>query len=312
MKIGLGDSYDDVQFVPVKLRAYLDITKPASTVGVAGGFFIASVLYYYLQGNPQGVAVNFTDLVFSCATIAFAHGASQALNMAEDAEMDKEAEHKQNRPIPSGAITEDEARSITWLLAGAALVRGYLVNVTFGVFVTILLLFGVFYNLRPVRAKSRVWSIPWQAASRGLLLIPAVWAAHGSIFEPLPWAFGAFMFLYVAGFQNSADIIDEEVDRKHGVETFVVRYGLDGVVKIASGCMFLMIGLVLLMWELSIFPGSMLSLLLIIPFCVAMLYHMRYHPHKVSSFSGNHPSWTWFYGGMMVAIGLPLLAEVMM
>jgi len=45
--------------------------------------------------------------------------------------------------------------------------RAYLVNSTFGVGVSVLVLMGVFYNLAPIRAKERIISIPWQAVSRG-------------------------------------------------------------------------------------------------------------------------------------------------
>lgn len=309
-KLGLGESYDDVLFLPEKTRAYLDLTKPASTIGVAGGFFIASILYFFLTGNPEGVLAHNTEIILASIAAAFSHGASQAMNMAEDAHIDRQTEHKQNRPIPSGVVTEEEARTVSWLMSAQAIIVGYLVNVRYGSLVVIMLAMGIFYNLNPIRAKERIICIPWQAVTRGLLLIPAVWAAYGNIWSPLPWAFGLFMFFYVFGFQNSADIIDRHVDAEFGIKTFVVEFGIDRVLQIAAGCVGLMIANVLLFYEWGVYPWSMLSLLGIVPFCVVVLWSMHKHRDIVSEQTGNHPAWLFFYLGMLATVSLPLVTEV--
>lgn len=310
MKWGLGHSYDNVEILPRKVRAYLDLTKPASSVGIAGIYFLGSIFYFSTRGSVNAIPDNITQILFVSFTILLAHGASQAMNMAEDAEMDRQTKHKQNRPIPAGIVSEEEARTIAWLLFLFALGRAYLVNSTFGMFVSVLVFFGVFYNLDPIRAKERIISIPWQAASRGLLSFPAIWAAYGNPWSPTPWILGLFVFFYVFGFQNSADIIDRHVDQEYGIKTLVVMYGVKGVVIIAFGCVMMMCAVIGISYGIGLIPLSYLSFLSIIPFCAAMLYYMDRYPHKVSEMTGNHPAWLWFYGGMVLIVVVPTLSEI--
>lgn len=312
MKLGLGESYNDVDVLPVKFRAWLDLTKPASTLGIMGAAFLASLFYFYYTGQAGLVGDKFSTVIFVVVTVGLAHGASQAMNMAEDAEMDRQTEHKQDRPIPSGVVTEEEARTLAWFLILAALGRAYLINSLFGVFMTISIVFGVFYNLEPIRAKERIISIPWQAVSRGLFMFPIIWAAYGNPFKSTPWVLGVFMFFYVLGFQNSADIIDRTVDAEHGVKTFVVEFGVRRTVMIAGGCTLMMLATLLLGVELSLIPSRLYIMALITPFCILMLKSMWKNPYRISEKTGNHPAWLWFYFGMVLCVCLPLVGEVLL
>lgn len=308
MKWGLGESYEKVIFSK-RLRAYIDITKPASTVGVVGAYLLASMFYFFYIGDPHLIVGRWGEIALVVSTIGLAHGASQAMNMAEDAHIDKETEHKKNRPIPSGIIQEEDARSVSWLSSGLAIGLSFTVNNTYGAFMLVMIFFGIFYNLHPIRAKERIISVPWQAASRGLLSFPAVWAAYGDPFDPLAWSLGVFMFFYVLGFQNSADIIDREIDSVYNIKTFAVVYGVEGVVYIAAGCMFIMQSVIMLAVALGTIPTRMMWVLLILPFCAVMLYHMKFNPESVSEKTGNHPAWMWFYIGMVLCVLIPLLVE---
>lgn len=311
MKLGLGESYDKVSYLPVKIRAYLDLTKPASSIGVTIGFFVASIFYFESTGSTAWLDGKLFSMIYASATVFLAHAASQVMNMAEDAEMDKNTEHKKNRPIPSGVVSVDEARSIAWILVFMALVRGFLVNSTFGIFITIAIFMGVFYNLEPIRAKQRALSVPWQATSRGLLFFPTVWAAYGNPLEPLPWVLSTIMFFYVLGYQNSADIIDKEVDELYGVKTFVVMFGVEDVVHLSLasiGAMMVVLGSSIL---LDIISPIFILYLGIVPFCLYMSGIMYLQPEKIDSRTGNHPAWLLFYLGMVLMIVFPLTAEVL-
>jgi len=309
MKWGLGESYSRTSIVPERIRAYIDLTKPASTVGMSVAFLFGSLFFFYYHNNIHGIISNWANVVFATVTVALAHGASQTLNMAEDADMDAKTEHKRNRPIPSGLVSVDEARTLAWILILISLGRAYMVDTQFGMMMTVTIFFGVFYNLGPIRAKERRISIPWQAVSRGLLSFPVVWSAYGNVYSALPWTLGLFMFFYVLGFQNSADIIDREVDASHNIKTFVVMYGVKGVSVIASGSMFMMIAVMSFGISMNIVPRDLSSMLLIIPFCLFMLYHMAVNPHKIDSRTGNHPSWMWYYAGVMLSFVIPFLTE---
>lgn len=310
MKLGLGHSYDRVQVLSKKSRAYIDLTKPASSVGVAMGLFISSLFYFYYYGIEGQIISNLSTILAVSGSVFLAHSASQAMNMAEDAEMDRNTPHKQNRPIPAGIVSEEEARAVAWVGSGWALSVAFLVSWQYGVLVGLLLFFGIFYNLDPIRAKERIISIPWQAASRGLLSFPAVWVAYGDVWQVEPWILGLFMFFYVLGFQNSADIIDAPIDKEYGISTFVVEYGLRRTLDIALLSMSAMALIIPLAVVSDVIPQRFLFILGILPFCFVMLYYMWAKPQEVSDLTGNHPAWLWFYIGMVMAVSIPLTVEM--
>lgn len=311
MKWGLGEPYEKVLFSK-KARAYVDITKPASTLGAMGAITLASLFFFYYTDQQHLIVENLSAILTVVVTVGLTHGASQAMNMAEDAEMDRQTEHKQNRPIPSGIIEEEDARSVSWMCSGLAIGLSFTVNSIYGSFILVLTFFGIFYNLDPIRAKERIISIPWQAMSRGLLSFPAVWAAYGNPLDPTAWVLSLFMFFYVLGFQNSADIIDKDVDEQHGIRTFVVEFGVRRTVLIAFGCTMMMVSVIALGTVLDLIPPSMYSLLLIVPFCLIMAKEMWENPYNVSEKTGNHPAWMWFYIGMVLCVAIPLTTEIVM
>jgi 4-hydroxybenzoate polyprenyltransferase len=303
MKLGLGDSYDNVSVLSKKTRAYLDLTQPASTVGIGVGVFIASLFFSVYTET----ALPISEIIFVSATSMAAHGGSQALNQAEDAEMDRNTPHKKNRPVPSGVVSEEEARSVAWILIFLAIGRAFIQNTTFGLMIIIVSFFGVFYNLEPIRAKERIISIPWQAVSRGLLFFPLIWSAYGNLLQPVPWTLGVFMFWYVFAFQNTADIIDKETDEQYGVKTFVVVFGVRRTAMIASAGVMMMMATVGLSVSFGILETYFFWMLAILPFCALMVYYMSFHPDSVSSSTGNHPAYLLYYFGLVLAITIPLI-----
>lgn len=312
MKYGLGESYDKVDVLPVKLRAWLDLTKPASTVGVMGAAFLASIFYFYYIGDPHLIGDNFSTIIFVVVTMGLAHGASQTMNMVEDAHIDAQTEHKKDRPIPSGVVTKEEGRTLAWILILAALGRSYLINSQFGILITVVVFMGIFYNLGPIRAKERIISVPWQAVSRGMLSFPMIWAAYGDVFSPTPWVLGLFMFFYVFGFQNTADIIDRHVDKEFNIKTFIVVFGVKETVVIAFGATMMMVSVITFSVSFGWIPPRLYSMVLIVPLCFYMLIEMWRNPHKVSEKTGNHPAWLFFYGGMVMCVALPLATEIIL
>lgn len=305
MKWGLGESYDKVSILPVKLRAWIDLTKPASSVGAFGAAVLASIVYFlYVEGGGIVwiLAEKHISIIYVGVTMWLAHSASQVMNMAEDAEMDKQTEHKKNRPIPSGVVSEDEARTIAWILAAAAFGRAYLFNFSFGVFTTVLIFLGIFYNLSPIRAKERIISIPWQAVSRGLLPFPAIWAAFGNPFSIFPWVMGVFMFFYVLGFQNSADIMDRHIDEEYGIKTFIVVFGVKRTVIIAFWCTMAMAGAIIFSVWLNLIEEIFYLMLTFIPYCLWMCLKLWSDPYEVHEKTGNHPTWLMFYAGLVMIL----------
>ena len=296
MKFGMGQSYDRV-ILSKKIRAYFDLTKPASSIGVMLAIPFTAILYgelYHTSGIDYLLS-NWETVVFAATTLFFLHGGSQAMNMAEDAEMDMQSEHKQNRPIPSGIVSEEEARSIAWILVMAGVTRAFITSISFGVYAVILAFFGIFYNLEPIRSKQYLWlNIVWQAVSRGLLLYPAAFAAFGEPTSSIAWGMGVVAFLLVLAMQQTADFSDVEMDERYGIVTPAVHYGLERLVYIMAGIVLIMFSVLTLFVEMDIVPNFWSLYLLFIPIGWS-LWSLYREPGEMNSLSDNHSSWYVYY-----------------
>lgn len=306
VKLGVGDSYDKT-VIDQKVRAYFDLTKPASSVGIMLAIPFAAILYgelYYGSGATY-MFDNWRTVIFAATTMFLLHGGAQTLNMAEDAEMDMASEHKQNRPIPAGIVTEEEARSIAWILIMAGVTRAFITNASFGLYAVVLAFFGIFYNLSPLRMKKRLWlNIVWQAVSRGLLLYPAAFAAFGKPLSPIALGMGICAFLLVLSMQQTADFSDVEMDEKHGIITPAVHYGLEKLVYIMTGIVLLMFSVLTLFIEYSVVPNFWSLYLLFIPIGWS-LWSLYTEPGETNDLSDNHSSWYVYYGCLASMYMLP-------
>lgn len=313
VKKGLNDSYDNT-IIQDQIRALLDITKPASSIGVMATIPFAAVMFGELYG-PGGIELILAEwekVIYASLTMFFLHGGSQAMNMAEDAEIDKETDHKQNRPIPAGVITEEDARALAWVFIMFGVTRAFTISNQFGYLSVILAFFGVFYNLEPIRAKKHLWvNLGWQAASRGLFLYPAAFAVWGDAWNPLAWGMGLVAFLLVLAMQNTADFADVDIDEKYDIITPAVYHGLDTLTIIMAaiaGTMFVVFaGLV----QLDIVPNFWLMYLLVIPIGWS-LWSLWNEPRSISDIGGNHFSWYVFYLSLASLYMLPAIQLVLM
>jgi len=306
LKLGLGHSYDKV-LVSKKIRAYFDLTKPASSVGVMLAIPFTAILYgeLYHTSGVQFTIDNWNTVLYAATTLFLLHGGSQAMNMAEDAYMDMQSDHKQNRPIPAGIVSEEEARSIAWVLIMAGVARAFITDISFGVFAVVLAFFGVFYNLEPIRSKQYLWvNLAWQAASRGLLLYPAAFAAFGDPTNSVAWSMGIVGFLLVISLQNTADFSDVDMDEKFGVITPAVYYGLDKLVFIMTGIVLIMFATITLFIEVGLIPNFWSLYLLFIPIGWS-LWSLYSEPGETNDLSDNHSSWYVYYGCLASMYMLP-------
>lgn len=308
MKLGLGHSYDKV-IVSRKIRAYFDLTKPASSVGIMLAIPFTAILYgeLYHTTGVDFLIDNWDTVLFASTTMFFLHGGSQAMNMAEDAEMDMQSSHKQNRPIPAGIVTVEEARSIAWIMIMAGVARAFVTDISFGVFAVVLAFFGIFYNLEPIRSKNRLWiNLMWQAVSRGLLLYPTAFAVFGDPLNPVAWGLGSVGFLLVLSMQNTSDFSDVEIDEEYGVITPAVHYGLNDLTHIMTGIVLVMFSLLTLLIELSVVPNFWSIYVLSVPIFWS-LWKLYTEPKGISDLSDNHITWYVFY---MCLAGLYIMPAI--
>lgn len=306
VKLGLGDSYDKT-IIPQKIRAYGDITKPASSIGIMFTIPFAGIIYGDItHGNGlEFVLQNWTDILYASVTALLLHGGSQALNMAEDAFIDKQTEHKQNRPIPSGVITEEEARSLAWIFIFLGVARAFTLSNQFGLFAIILAFLGVFYNLDPVRAKKYLWiNLGWQAASRGLILFPTAFAIWGAGFTPLPWGMGLVAFFLVLSLQNSADLPDMEMDAKYDITTPAVYHGPKNLILIMTAIAIAMFAVLTALIQFNVIPNFWTVYFLAIPMSISLIILWR-NPEGTSDISGQSTVWYAYYASLALLYILP-------
>lgn len=308
VKKGLGDSYNNT-IVPQKIRAYVDITKPASSIGVMATVIFSGIFYGHLY-HGNGIQFFFTNvqtIIFASVTMFLLHGASQALNMAEDAHIDKQTDHKQNRPIPSGVISEEEARSLGWIFMFIGLARAFTISNEFGMFAIALSFLGIFYNLDPIRAKKRLWiNLGWQAASRGLLLYPATFAVWGEMWNPVAWIMGIIAFMLVVSMQNTADFADVDIDAEYNIITPAVYHGLNSLTVIMGAIVTVMFAFITAMNLLGYLPNLWSLYLIAIPIGWS-LWSLWNEPNSISDLGGNHLSWYVFYFSLASLYMLPAL-----
>lgn len=313
VKLGIGDSYSKV-LVSKKIRAWLDLSKPASSVGVMLAMPFTALLYGELIGvGGIGflIAERYTVLLASLTTFLL-HGGSQSMNMAEDAFIDKQTDHKGNRPIPAGIVSEEEARAISWITIMLGIGLAFMTSTPFGIFTIVLAFFGVFYNLEPLRTKKYLWvNLIWQAISRGLLLYPAAFAAFGEPLHPVAWGMGVVGFLLVLSFQNTADYSDVKMDEKHGIITPAVYYGLDDLTKIMFGIALMMFAAVTLFIEIGVIPNFWTLYALALPMGYS-LWDLYNEPSGIAGIGENHSSWYTYYACLASIYMLPAVQLIIL
>lgn len=313
VKTGLGDSYDNT-IVPQKIRAYADLTKPASSIGIMLTIPFAALLFgeLYHTGGVEFVISNWTTVLYSSVTMLLLHGGSQAMNMAEDSHIDKQTGHKQTRPIPAGVVSAEEARSLAWIFMFAGVARAFTINSQFGIMCVLLAFFGIFYNLEPIRAKKYLWfNLSWQAASRGLFLYPATFAVWGEVWNPIAWVMGFAAFLLVLSMQNTADFSDVEIDEEFDIITPAVYHGLDTLTVIMAGIAIFMFGFIAVSIELGPLPNLWSLYLLAIPIGWS-IWSLWNEPRSISDIGGNHFSWYVFYFSLASMYMLPAVQIILM
>jgi 4-hydroxybenzoate polyprenyltransferase len=280
-----------------KFKAYLSLIKPVTSVSIMLAIPFTALLYGELYG-PSGVgflSANLEPVALASAVAFLTHSGTQSLNMSEDAHIDRQTDHKSDRPIPSGVISRDEARSLAWATVLVGVGLAFAVNTAFGAYTIVLVALGVWYNLDPVRTKKRLWiNLVWQAVSRGLLLYPAAFAVFGDPLSPVAWGMGVVAFLLVLSLQNTADFSDVDMDGAYGIQTPAVYHGLRRLVKIMTVLSVLVFATLLALIYLGVVPNFWSLGLLAVPIYWS-LWKLWTGPESVSGVGDNHASWYVYY-----------------
>jgi geranylgeranylglycerol-phosphate geranylgeranyltransferase len=233
----MKEPYAKTRFLSVRFRGYFDLLRPftlAAPLFVSMFIMFASLVYNdkFAEFPDWWITIGQSSL-----TLSFLNAASNALNQATDAESDKIS--KPYRPIPRGVVEPAEAQTIAYLFYLFALLRAVTINVWFGVFVFLIMIFTVMYSLPPRMKRFLFINQIWIAIPRGLLGILASWSVFGDPFQKEPLIIGTIAFLFFVGAMTTKDIVDRDADKKTGIKTLINTFGTKKAAIISLPFMFL-------------------------------------------------------------------------
>jgi geranylgeranylglycerol-phosphate geranylgeranyltransferase len=223
-KLTIKEPYTKTRFLSKQARGVIDLFRaftlyPPLVVSMA--IMTASLVYNY---NYQNIPAEWWITVGQASfTITVVNAASNALNQATDVEADKIS--KPYRPIPKGVVKAEGAQSLAYLLYLFALLRAVTINVWFGIFIFLIMIFTVTYSLPPRMKKYLILNQIWIAIPRGMIGILASWSVFGDPFTPTPLIIGAIATTYLIGGMAAKDIVDAEADKKTGTHTMINTFG---------------------------------------------------------------------------------------
>ena len=144
VKIFAKEPYRKTKYVPKKIRGYIDLLRPFTLLApfiVSMSIMVASLMYNYRYEDLTITSDWWIIVGQAGLTIALVNAASNTLNQATDVAADKIS--KPYRPIPMGIIRADSAQSLAYILYLFALLRAITINVWFGIFIFLIMVFTV-------------------------------------------------------------------------------------------------------------------------------------------------------------------------
>ena len=223
----MKEPYSRTRILSKQARGTLDLLRPftlAAPIIVSMAIMVASLVYSYYNVKDFVIPEDWWITVGQAAlTIAIVNAASNALNQATDVKSDKIS--KPYRPIPKGIVKAESAQSLAYILYLFALLRAVTMNVWFGIFIFLIMIFTVTYSLPPRMKKYLIINQIWIAVPRGMLGILASWSVFGEPFTPTPIIIGAIATTYLIGGMAAKDIVDSEADKVTGTQTMINTFG---------------------------------------------------------------------------------------
>ena len=285
--------YGPTRFLSLKFRAYIYLLRPFTLIApffVAMFIMLASfVARYRFIDYPANWWITIGQ---ASLTLAFLNGASNALNQATDVEADKIS--KPYRPIPKGLVAKDEAQSIAYLLYLFALLRAVTINLYFGIFVFLIMMFTVVYSLPPRMKRFLFINQVWVAIPRGLFAVLASWSVFAiNPFTPTPLLIGGIAMVFFMGAMTTKDIVDCEADRQTGTRTLINTFGLKKAAYISLPFLVIPFATVPVFIHFDVFKPYFLPLtLFIIPAFFVFYLMLRQHENQTME---NVSAWSLMY-----------------
>jgi len=208
------------------LRAYVELVRPFTSFPP----FLA-ILFGSLAGAfATGSEIDIITLIYAGLAMTFAQIFGQVTNqLADPLELDKI--NNKERVLVRGALPRAEVELIAFMFMLGSLLLAFAVHMLYTTFVCLTILSALFYNYEPIRLKKRfMLNNLILAFSRGLVPMLAAW----SVFSPLTaeaWIYAGGLFIWVFGWQTTKDIPDVEGDKRFGIKTLPVVWGVEKSIK---------------------------------------------------------------------------------
>lgn len=291
VKLFKADSWDKVKYLPKKFRGIIDLLRPftllAPTVGGICGALMAA-------GFNRFEGFEIVTLIYGVGTLILVTGASNALNQVVDAEIDEI--NKPYRPIPSGIVSKDEARTVAFFLYFFALFRATLLNPNFALLVLVIMCLTIIYSMDPIRLKKRLWlSNISIGICRGMLGFVAAWCIFGDITDKTPWVVGGIMFVYLIGATTTKDFPDVKGDKLYDVRTLPVAYGRNRSIALSTPFFILPFLFLPLGVMLDILRRETLVLTALVVWSIYTVYLLWKYAEQPDKKFENTPVWKHMY-----------------
>ena len=289
-----------------RIRGFFDLMRPFTILGgLIAGFFLTM-----LASKVYGVTFDFSLALFVGVILGLLQGASQALNQSieEELEIDKITGKAIYRPTGRGIISLREGKIFAIILYVAAITSAFFIEPLFGLFISIIAFFGVFYTIPPIRAKRFfLVSNVWQGIARGMLPIFAVFAIFGNPFTSLSVSLAFVIGVWMVGAQASKDHGDDvKGDLRYGIQTFFVRLPENQALYLMGVFMGTAFVLLTIFTSLNLLPPiSLLLLILVIP-SVLILYFLK--NNCVAPLLENNVGWVSMYVTLSLWYIVPALS----
>lgn len=212
---------------------------------VAGGFL----------SDPS--AVHWAQILLAAAAGALIAGGGNAINDCFDLEIDRL--NRPGRPLPSGALTLNQANALWVALSLTGVTLSYLLT-PWNLYISVFWVLALYYYSRTLKRTVLAGNVTIGILTGMAFLFGAVVTG-----EPSTALFpGIFAFLVNLTRELLKDVEDVEGDRNAGAMTLPVRYGTRPALMMATLVVVMLISATFLPYLLSIYSISYLWIVLVV------------------------------------------------
>ncbi len=260
----------------LKLKALLEVPYPITVVMMFIAYLVSFTMNY--------ARFDFFYTIFGFVLMFSFIGAFNTLNGIFDIEGDKIS--KSTRPLPSGRLTLNEAKSYSIFLYVVTVTLFYLFfEFEIFIFSLIFVFLSLAYSLPPLRLK-RVLLISDLIIALTYSIFPLIigWTIVNTL-NPIPWSEFSLIFLFGLMVLFCKNFEDFEADKNQKIMTFPTVFGLKKSLYLASFLLFLFYSFVIYYIAASILNPLYFLLFIPLPFLIYLFINFSRKLTPKSAFS---------------------------